>query len=44
MNNDYGVLNTAVIKVTGPHSSFSWTKSSFTEGQAGTAVGKASWD
>lgn len=34
MNNDYGVLNTAVMKVTGPHSSFSWTKTSLKARQA----------
>lgn len=44
LNNDYEVLNTAVMKVTGPRSSFSWTKTYFTAAQAVTPVGKASWD
>lgn len=40
MNNDYEVLNKAVMKVTGPHCSFSWTKNYFTESYAVTPVGQ----
>lgn len=40
MDNDYEVLNKAVMKVTGPRSSFSWTKNYFTEPHAVTPVGQ----
>lgn len=40
MNNDYEALNKAVMKVTGPRSSFSWTKAYFTAPCAVTPVGQ----